>query len=285
LQPFAAYFLVFHGSPDPRPQATASQLAHFFAERVQHSSPTGETAALLFGQASSPLALASVSSTQAFSDSSLTIQKPLVGIASLECTPLPLHQQMNQFGNTLLEKLGNEQAQQAASIAVLPLFLLAGVHVTQDIPAEVALAERSLPPNLRFVIKPHLGSHVGLRRLITERMATLPIEAWVLLAHGSRRSQANQAVEALAEHLGALAAYWAVPPDLESRLSELAQLGYRSIGILPYFLFRGRTTDAIARTVKQLSHKFPTLHLTLTDPIDASSELADLLVDLTQDRK
>jgi sirohydrochlorin ferrochelatase len=196
-----------------------------------------------------------------------------------------LHQQMQQFGNTFLEQLADGLAQQPAQIAVMPLFLLAGVHVTQDIPAEVALAQRSLPADLRFVVKPHLGSHPGLRRLITEQMAALPIETWVLLAHGSRRPQANQAVETLAEHLGAIAAYWAVSPNLESRLLELAQLGYRKIGILPYFLFRGRTTDAIACMVEQLSHQFSTLHLTLIDPLDASSELADLLINLAQDGK
>lgn len=288
MRPLTAYLLVFHGSFDPRSQRITSDLAHLLAQRIQYTKVEGSENAEIFGQTRSlfPTSTASASTDR----DSITdpIPQPLVGTAALECASLPLHQQIQEFGQTLLTQFrgsGNELANGSVQIFILPLFLLAGVHVMEDIPAQVALAQRSLTPAIRLVIKPHLGSHPGLRRLITERMAKLPVEAWVLLSHGSRRPGANRAVEALADQLGALVAYWSVAPDLESRLSELADLGFRKVGVLPYFLFRGPTTDAIAKTVEQLSRKFPNLNLRLTDPLEASSELTDLLLNLAEDER
>jgi sirohydrochlorin ferrochelatase len=106
------------------------------------------------------------------------------------------------------------------------------------------------------------------------------MEAWILMAHGSRRPGANAAIDVVADHLGAVSAYWLTPPSLQSRLEELQQTGCRTIGILPYFLFPGGTTDAIAEMLAQLSPQFPDLQLHLAAPLEASPELADLLIEL-----
>ncbi len=205
---------------------------------------------------------------------------PLVDIAALEGDVLPLHKQIMQWGQTLQSALVNGGIPELKRLVVLPLFLLPGVHVMEDIPAEVALAQQLLGESVSLEITPHLGSHPGFYRLIAERMSPLPVEAWILLAHGSRRPTANHPIEALAERLGAITAYWSMRPDLESRLQELNDLGLKKIAILPYFLFSGTITDAIAQTVDRLSHQFPTLDLHLVPPLEAHPELADLLVDL-----
>jgi sirohydrochlorin ferrochelatase len=111
-------------------------------------------------------------------------------------------------------------------------------------------------------------------------MAGQPMEAWVLLAHGSHRAAANQEIEALADRLGAIPAFWAVSPDLETRLQELADLGIRRVGIFPYFLFAGGTTDAISQRVAGLAQRFPSLKL--ESPLAADPDIADFLVELTQ---
>jgi sirohydrochlorin ferrochelatase len=211
--------------------------------------------------------------------------QPLVGTAFLECHPLPLHQQIEQFSDRVQSSFATEStgSGKPRKIVLLPLFLLPGVHVMEDIPHEIALAQQALGGTIELDVRPAIGSHPGLYRLVTECMAAQPVEAWVLLAHGSRRSNGNQPVEALADRLGTLTAYWSVPPSLESRLQELSQLGIRNIGILPYFLFAGGITDTIAQTVATLSQQFPTLKLHLTEPLAARSELTDLLVDLAQD--
>lgn len=207
--------------------------------------------------------------------------QPLVGTAYLECGPLPLHKQLELFCQQL--QASNEAtAVQPHHLVVLPLFLLPGVHVMEDIPREIALAQNAVDTSVAIDLRPHLGSHPGLQRLVTERMATLPVEAWILLAHGSRRPNANRPIEMLADRLGAVTAYWSVAPSLETRLQEMAQLGLKRIAILPYFLFAGGITDAIAQTVTALAPQFPTLELQLTPPLEASPALADLLVDLAK---
>ncbi|MGI0486640.1 sirohydrochlorin chelatase [Pantanalinema rosaneae CENA516] len=264
-----AYLLVFHGSRDPRSQAAAIALTELFRQRIHYAGhPMG-----MGGVERSSSSYAALTSSS-FGAPTLAAPEqsrlPLVGTAFLECTPIPLHQQIAEF----------VQNQEVAHLRVLPVFLSPGVHVMEDIPTEVAIAQPTLADTVTITIAPYLGTHARLRRLLTERMSLLPMQAWILMAHGSRRPGANAAIATITEHLGAVAAYWLTPPSLQSRLEELQQVGCRTIGILPYFLFPGGTTDAIATMLTQLSPQFPDLHLHLTPPLEASPELADLLIEL-----
>lgn len=266
-----AYLLVFHGSRDPRSQAAAICLTELFRQRIQYAGhpaligelerSTSEHPAFVPVPAGLPTLTASEPEQAGL---------PLVGTAFLECTAVPLHQQIAAF----------VQHQAIAQLRVLPVFLSPGVHVMEDIPAEVARAEHSLAGITTIEIAPYLGTHPKLRRLLTERMSLLPMEAWILIAHGSRRPGANAAIATIAEHLGAIPAYWLTPPHLQSRLEELQQVGCRTIAVLPYFLFPGGTTDAIAALLTQLAPQFPDLQLHLTPPLEASPELADLVIEL-----
>lgn len=58
-------------------------------------------------------------------------------------------------------------AQGATDILILPYFLSAGRHVTEDIPSEV-LQSRALYPDIRIEIAPYLGAHAA----VAEIMAT-----------------------------------------------------------------------------------------------------------------
>jgi sirohydrochlorin cobaltochelatase len=212
---------------------------------------------------------------------------PRIGTACLELASLPLCEQIQEFGKKSL-------AAGCRHLQVLPLFLLPGVHVMEDIPAEVAIAQAALGSNLQIRICPHLGSHPGLERLLANQLACRldlsqpPLHrgektAWILLSHGSRRAGGNQPVEAIAATLGAIPAYWSVPPSLESHLLELVSSGHNRIGILPYFLFPGGITDAIAEAVGRYRVQFSSTNLHLAEPIGASAELADLIWDLTRE--
>ena len=59
----------------------------------------------------------------------------------LEGQPLTLAQQLVQFADEVSQCGGSQ-------IIILPLFLLAGVHVSEDIPAEVAIAQSKLTDKL-----------------------------------------------------------------------------------------------------------------------------------------
>jgi sirohydrochlorin ferrochelatase len=58
--------------------------------------------------------------------------------------------------------------------------------------------------------------------------------------------------------------------------------GHKQIGILPYFLFPGGITDAIAQRVDSLQTEFPKVRLSMGEPIGVSSKLANLIVDLIE---
>lgn len=272
----SAYLLVSHGSRDPRPQAAVEQLATLIYEKVQSSD-------IAWVQASQPVRR--LAAPPMLETRFASLQEPLVGTAVLELATQPLHEQIRQFGDRVasLEQnraVASEYQSEKPCIQVLPLFLLPGVHVMEDIPEEVAIAQAAFGSQLKIDIRPHLGTHLGLSRLLASQFASITADARILLAHGSRRAGGNQSVETIARTLEAVPAYWSVPPSLEDRVKAFVEAGKEEIAILPYFLFAGGITDAIAQTVERLSQQFPSAKLQMAEPIGASAELADLIWDL-----
>ncbi|MBP0000381.1 MAG: sirohydrochlorin chelatase [Cyanobacteria bacterium SID2] len=209
------------------------------------------------------------------------IPEAAVGTAVLECHPQPLHRQLLSFVDRLPDFQG--------VLSIVPLFLLPGVHVKEDIPEELALARSQLPEAVSATVLPYLGSSPQIVNFLAGRAADFPsVRAWVMVSHGSRRPGGNAPVESLAERLQqhldrpVRAAYWAVEPNLEHQIVQLIESGVQSIAILPYFLCCGGLTDAIGERVKHLADRFPTVQFALADPIGASPELADLVVRVSQ---
>ncbi|NDJ16020.1 sirohydrochlorin chelatase [Myxacorys almedinensis] len=198
----------------------------------------------------------------------------LIGTAVLECAPLPLHEQIRRFSQQATDR-GIFQVQ------IVPLFLLPGVHVMEDVPREVEEARHLTTADLTLTA--HLGSHAALKALLAQRSPKLA-DARILLSHGSRRPDGNVPVEKLAQQLDMLPAYWSVSPSLETRVQEGVSRGVRAIEIVPYFLFSGGITDAIAQSVDRLSQQFPTVDLHLAAPLDESNELANLVMNLMIER-
>ncbi|MBW4638926.1 MAG: sirohydrochlorin chelatase [Gloeocapsa sp. UFS-A4-WI-NPMV-4B04] len=275
----SAYLLVSHGSRDPRPEVAMQQLAKLCqrqsAGRINLKIP--ESKALVevgdWAQTESNISWRTLKSSNA----GLVVsqkEKSLVGTACLELSPEPLHEQIRQFGDHAMACGYNR-------VQVLPLFLLPGMHVMEDIPAEVAIAQQALE-QVKIDLRPHLGTHPGLSHLLATSMAAIEADAWILLAHGSRRPGSKQTVEAIATQLNTVSAYWAISPKLATQVKALVDTGYQQIGILPYFLFAGGITDAIASTVELLEVQFPSVNLALAEPIGASVELADLIWDLIE---
>jgi sirohydrochlorin cobaltochelatase len=251
----SAYLLVSHGSRDRRPEIAMQQLAKLVCKKLpkNHNSSNSEH---------------------------------LVGIAALEMSPQPLHEQIQQFAQSAFgDVCGGLRLRKVSEnknyLQILPLFLLPGVHVMSDIPAEVALAQQTLGQDIMIELQPHLGSHPKLEKLLTKQIAAIKAEASILLAHGSRRPLSQEPVEAMAASLGMVTAYWANPPSLESRVEELVAAGYKKIAIFPYFLFAGGITDAIAASIEELKLQFSAVNFQLAQPLGASAELAELIWDLT----
>jgi sirohydrochlorin ferrochelatase len=280
LKQSSAYLLIFHGSRDPRPQAATNSLSQLIAERLSSPERIGfnpaSTVENICTERSRVNSLSKIGTTGSLTTSTLPLSAfpfPLVGTAMLELAPQPLYQQITEFGNRALKANYDH-------VRVLPLFLLPGVHVMEDIPAEVAIAQQALGHQLTIHLCPHLGSHPQIATLFAKSANHLSSAAKILVSHGTRRVAGNQPVGAIAAQIGALPAYWSREPRLESQVAALIQKGCQDIVILPYFLFTGGITDAIAQTLEVLSRQFPRVRLSLADPLSASTELADLVIDL-----
>jgi sirohydrochlorin cobaltochelatase len=200
-------------------------------------------------------------------------QQHLFASAYLELQPEPLHEQIKKFAETALAAGYNR-------LKVIPLFLVPGVHMMKDIPDEITLAQEALGQDMIVDLQPHIGTHPNLESLLAQQISQKNTAAWILLAHGSRRPGSQQPVEAMAQNLGAVVAYWSIDPSLESRVKELIAVGKREIAILPYFLFPGGITDAIAKSTETLKLQFPLVNFHLAQPLGAiTQELAQLIWD------
>ena len=179
----------------------------------------------------------------------------LIGGGCLEGQEITLAQQLEQFAIKAI-------AIGITEIEILPMLLLAGVHVSEDIPDEVAITQSNLQgkvqENLIFRITPHLGTDSQIPNLLLQHFQkfknqkyrnteNLEKQGQILVSHGSRRVDANQVVEDLATHCQAIAAYWGVEPKIETQIENLLAQGINQINVLPYFLTEGGITEAIAR--------------------------------------
>ena len=200
----------------------------------------------------------------------------LISGGCLEGQELSLSQQLEQFAIEVIAKGISE-------IVILPLFLLSGVHVSEDIPEEVAIAQNNLPDKFTLRTTAYLGTNLQIPSLLRqhfEKYITPPaagqpsIEGRILMAHGSRREGANQVVENLASHSQAIAAYWGVEPKIETQIELLLSQGVNTINVLPYFLTEGGITEAIANKLKVFSDRAKIQQL----PVPLSAEtIIDLM--------
>lgn len=288
-----AYILISHGSRDPRPGKAMERLAQIVAAQIQQQQlmTTAEAPAVkvalnhrlqaqaeavrLSQDAQTPLSH-SQGRTAFSSSKSPHVPVPFVATSCLELSPVPLHQQVIDFSQ-------RAAATGITTIRVVPLFLLRGVHVMEDIPQEIEQAQRALP-HLTLEVCPYLGSHPGLEQVLQNRQQTTGNGALVLIAHGSRRTGGNAPIYALAEALGGTAAFWAIDPNLEDCAMQLIQAGRQQLTILPYFLFAGKITDALTQATEGLAERFPQVTVHLLPPLGPTEPIANLVTDLALHR-
>ena len=288
-----AYLLISHGSRDPRHQAAINRLAQLVRERLNPALSglwsTQSTVPVLTESRSSEMAVLGLQdvdhasrqdrvlgAVMATARTSIPARLPqdrfIVGTAVLDFGLLPLHQQICEFGRRL-SSAGVER------LRLVPLFLLQGKHVMQDIPHEVELARNQLAGMIDLQMGQHIGGSQRMPDLIANRFFHSPKVGRLLVAHGSRRAKGNRAVEALAKSLGMAAAYWTRESDIENQIIQLMQQGCGTLTIFPYFLFAGGITDAVAHLTEELAERFPRTQFRLLPPLGATADVANLVVD------
>jgi sirohydrochlorin ferrochelatase len=248
-----ATLLVCHGSRDSRSQIAAERLLYLVKEHYNVESP-----------ALKPNHFPRTALLTQFSP-------PPLALGFLECSDIPLHQQIIAFAE---QALSNHHS----VLQLYPLFLSAGVHVKEDIPQEIALAQQTLQSCIKLKILSYLGASTSIYPLLAQRFKTLPSQARILLAHGSRRLGGNQRIERMAAQLGAIPTYWSIQPNLSEQIPILCQQGVSNIAILPYFLFNGGILHSVQQQIYELTSDNPHLSLSLGHPLGATPELAQLIV-------
>ncbi|MDR9405117.1 MAG: sirohydrochlorin chelatase [Halothece sp. Uz-M2-17] len=247
-----AYLLVYHGSRDPRPQQEMDRLAEQIQSQLAEQSV--------------------VSPVEKFRTAVLTKPpQPLVYTAALELAPLPLESAIAQLSEQLAPKGITE-------LQILPLFLLPGVHVREDIPEAVKIAQQMVETKMRVTLKPYLGQSPLMARKLQATFSDVTDSARIIISHGSRRQGGNQPLETLAQQVGAKPAYWSVSPTLTEQITGFVEAGISAIEIMPYFLFPGGITDAIAQEVQTLKAQFQSVHLHFGRPLSRHLSLADLII-------
>ncbi len=161
------------------------------------------------------------------------------------------------------------------TLKILPLFLLSGTHVLEDIPEEIEIS-RSFSP-IRLELMSHLGQSEHLTTLLQYKYQQQPTTHRILLTHGTRIPQGNKESEEIAQKLKAETAYWSIPPNLATIIDKLPNSPSESIAILPYFLFSGKITEAIAQEI-ELLQKNTNSKLNFIPPLGVTPELVEVIV-------
>jgi len=112
------------------------------------------------------------------------------------------------------------------------------------------------------------------------------LTALLLIAHGSRRPDANADLEFVAEAILARGRYPIVQPsylelaepDIESGGVKCVEVGAKCVILLPYFLSAGKhVREDLTRSQQQLALRFPDVEFRLAEPLGRHPMLLDIL--------
>jgi sirohydrochlorin ferrochelatase len=113
------------------------------------------------------------------------------------------------------------------------------------------------------------------------------MQAILLVDHGSRRAEANAAlddvvklVEALVPGMRVMAAHMELcAPSIDEATSALVQEGVTQLVVHPYFLGEGRhVTEDIPALVHAAASRFPQLSVAISKPLGVHPLLAELVL-------
>ncbi|MBE9221629.1 hypothetical protein IQ215_02870 [Cyanobacterium stanieri LEGE 03274] len=166
------------------------------------------------------------------------------------------------------------------SIKILPLFLFSGTHVMDDIPEQEAIAFKNISDlGMDIKILPHLGSESSLTQFLEKKYQKYPNYTRLLISHGTRLERGQKEAQLLAKKSSATLAFWSINPFFDQVIINLIKSGVENIVMLPYFLFPGKITRAIAVRAEEIKNEYNDFNLRIIEPLGANSELADLITE------
>lgn len=111
--------------------------------------------------------------------------------------------------------------------------------------------------------------------------------ALLLIAHGSRRAEANADLEHLAEKIRARDEYYHVqssylelcPPDIVTGGVTCVETGARRVILLPYFLSAGvHVVDDLTEARNELQKRYPDREFVLAEPLGRHPLILDVVL-------
>jgi sirohydrochlorin ferrochelatase len=108
----------------------------------------------------------------------------------------------------------------------------------------------------------------------------------LLIAHGSRRPEANADLEHVAEELRSRGRYPVIQvaylelaePDIGTAGTKCAETGATEVILLPYFLSPGKhVVEDLAAARDRLGERFPEVRFTLAEPLGPHPLLLEIL--------
>ncbi|MFT5258728.1 MAG: sirohydrochlorin ferrochelatase [Saprospiraceae bacterium] len=121
------------------------------------------------------------------------------------------------------------------------------------------------------------------------------MKALLLVAHGSRRTQSNDEIEALAASLREQSAEFdlidhafleLVEPSIEQGFQKLVDLGAQHITVMPYFLSAGNhVIKDVPKIVKAFAQQHPKLTIAVAPHFGSAPGVAELMLSLANNAK
>jgi sirohydrochlorin cobaltochelatase len=180
----------------------------------------------------------------------------------------------------------------ARHIDVVPLVLVAAGHSKGDIPAALE-RERRRHPGLSFRYARPLGPHPDLLQVAAARLqAVVPAAEWdrtavVLVGRGATDPDANAEVAKTARLLQEGRGVGTVEtafislaePSVPAGLDRARRLGYRTVVVLPWFLFAGVLPDRIVTHSGAWAADHPDVDLRVADLLGPGDALAGVVLE------
>ncbi|WP_079709058.1 sirohydrochlorin chelatase [Paraliobacillus ryukyuensis] len=198
---------------------------------------------------------------------------PIQKIAFLEAKP----SLMNKIDQCILEG--------ATEIIVVPIFLLPGIHVNQDIPA-IINEKKTQYPSLTVYYAPPFNDADDLIEDITERIATIPKvigedKAIIVISHGSRNTKAlvvfERLITKLQKHLHGNSVFPAYlksqEPSLEQCLTDLENGSYKDIIVVPHFF----NTTMFPKKIETIVDEANFHHVALAPAIEFNEKIEQVI--------
>lgn len=181
---------------------------------------------------------------------------------------------------SIIEGVRQCAMQGATEIIVVPVFLLPGVHVIEDIPNELRKAQDKFPELVIHVSGP-LGASEKLivntqKRIVNKRVIhEQKREAVLLVAHGSSYLEASDMFahfgRELEKKLKGMPVYESYlnsnQPNYEDELERLLATDYDVIYLVPHFFSIGFFPEKIQRIASSIQAKQEQTEVIYVDPI------------------